>query len=98
MNTLGIHFGLIPDDIDPQTMTQDDLDYYFYDRTGINISLFELFRLQQYQIQPDNTSSKDTLELEKEERKFLEPQPQETLPYLKFCENKPKKKCEKSHT
>jgi len=96
LNTLGIHFGLILDDIDPQTMTQDDLDYYFYDRTSINISLFELFRLQQYQIQPDNTSSKDTLELEKEERKFLEPQPQETLPYSKFCENKPKKKCEKS--
>jgi hypothetical protein len=96
MNTLGIHFGLIPDDIDPQTMTQDDLDYYFFDRTGIKISLFELFRLQQYQIQPDNTSSKDTLELEKEERKFLEPQPKETLPYSKFCENKPKKKCEKS--
>ncbi len=33
LNTLGIHFGLIPDDIDPQTMTQDDLYYYFYDRT-----------------------------------------------------------------
>jgi hypothetical protein len=33
LNTLGIHFGLIPDDIDRQTMTQDDLDYYFYDIT-----------------------------------------------------------------
>ena len=79
MDTIGIHFGLIPDDIDPQTMTQDDLDYYFYDRTGINISLFELFRLQQYQKQTDNTSSQDTSNLEKEEREFLEPQPQENL-------------------
>ncbi len=33
MNTIGIYIGLIPDDIDPQAMTQDDLDYYFYDRT-----------------------------------------------------------------
>ncbi len=41
MDAIGIHFGLIPDDIDPQTMTQDDLDYYFYDRTGINLSLFD---------------------------------------------------------
>jgi hypothetical protein len=95
MDTIGIHFGLIHDDIDPQTMTQDDLDYYFYDRTGINISLFELFRLQQYQKQTDNTSSQDTLKLEKEERKFLEPQPQENLLPSKVCENKPEK-CEKS--
>ena len=96
MSAVGIHFGLIPDDIDPQTMTQDDLDYYFYDRTGINISLFELFRLQQYQKQTDNTSSQDTLKLEKEERKFLEPQPQENLLPSKVCENKPEKKFEKS--
>jgi hypothetical protein len=45
MNTIGIHFGLIPDNIDPQTMIQDNLDYYVYDKTGINISLFELFRI-----------------------------------------------------
>ena len=52
--------------------------------------------LQQCQRQPDNTSSKDTLKLDKEEREFLEPQPQETLPPSKVCENKPEKKFEKS--
>ena len=52
--------------------------------------------LQQCQRQPDNTNSKDTLKLDKEEREFLEPQPQETLPPSKVCENKPEKKFEKS--
>jgi len=36
------------------------------------------------------------LRTEKEERRFLEPQPQETSPPLKVCANKPEKKCEKS--
>ncbi len=36
------------------------------------------------------------MKLEKEERKFLEPQPQENLPPSKVCENKFEKEREKS--
>ena len=48
MNTIGIHFGYLPKDLDPETFTKEDLTFYFYDRTGLNLSLFDLFKLRQY--------------------------------------------------
>jgi hypothetical protein len=48
MNTIGIHFGYLPNDLDPETFTKEDLTFYFYDRTGLNLSLFDLFKLRQY--------------------------------------------------
>jgi len=48
MNTIGIHFGYLPNDLDPKTFTKEDLTFYFYDRTGLNLSLFDLFKLRQY--------------------------------------------------
>ena len=77
------------------------MDYYFYDRIGINVSFFELFRLQQYQRKPlnrlcTNITSESNLRKKKEDRKFLVTEPQETSPPLKDCENKPIENCEKS--
>ena len=34
--------------MDPETFTKEDLTFYFYDRTGLNPSLFDLFKLRQY--------------------------------------------------
>ncbi len=48
MNTIGIHFRYLPNDLDPKTFTKADLTFYFYDRTGLNLSLFDLFKLRQY--------------------------------------------------
>jgi len=48
MNTIGIHFGYLPNDLDPKTFTKEDLTFYFYDRTGLNLSLFDLFKLRQF--------------------------------------------------
>ena len=48
MNTIGIHFGYLPNDLDPEAFTKEDLTFYFYDRTGLNLSLFDLFKLRQY--------------------------------------------------
>ena len=39
MNTIGIHFGYLSNDLDPETFTKEDLTFYFYDRTGLNLSL-----------------------------------------------------------
>ncbi len=38
MNTIGIHFGYLPNDLDLKTFTNEDLTFYFYDRTGPNLS------------------------------------------------------------
>ena len=48
MNTIRIHFGYLPNDLDHETFTKEDLTFYFYDRTGLNPSLFDLFKLRQY--------------------------------------------------
>ena len=48
MNTIGIHFGYLPNDLDPEAFTKQDLTFYFYDRTSLNLSLFDLFKLRQY--------------------------------------------------
>ena len=48
MNTNRIHFGYLPNDLDHETFTKEDLTFYFYDRTGLNPSLFSLFKLRQY--------------------------------------------------
>jgi hypothetical protein len=45
MDTLGLHFGFIPKDLELGKVTEDDVTHYFYDRTGLNLSLFDLFRL-----------------------------------------------------
>jgi hypothetical protein len=48
MNTIGIHFGYLANDLDPETVTKEDLTFYFYDRTSLNLILFDLFKLRQY--------------------------------------------------
>jgi hypothetical protein len=48
LNTVKIAFDVIPTDLTEGSFTQDDLTNYFYDRTGLNFCLFQIFINLQY--------------------------------------------------